>query len=231
MIGADSTDRCPFCGTTVRFVAPADGRLLDHSLPGLGLQYPLHDQRYWLTFAACPNCEEIAIVLSQYDRDQLIWPRGAQRGPIPEGVPPSIRRDFEEAALVLQDSPKASAALSRRCLQHVLLDRGGVKEGDNLVKQIEFVLPSLPSYLARSLDQVRATGNFAAHPIKSANTGEILEVEPGEAEWNLDVLEMLFDFYYEQPRQAAEKLEALNKKLADAGKRPLRAPDAGEGEP
>ena len=31
--------------------------------------------------------------------------------------------------------------------------------------------------------------NFAAHPIKSMHTGEVIEVEPGEAEWLLDTLE------------------------------------------
>ncbi|MGA9972020.1 MAG: hypothetical protein WA757_14400 [Candidatus Acidiferrales bacterium] len=64
-------------------------------------------------------------------------------------------------------------------------------------------------------------GNFAAHPIKSKQTGEIVAVEPGEAEWNLDVLESLFDFYF-QPAILKEKKDALNKRLAEAGKPPLR---------
>ena len=29
---------------------------------------------------------------------------------------------------------------------------------------------------------------FGAHPIKSTSTGEIVEVEPGEAQWNLDAV-------------------------------------------
>ncbi len=39
------------------------------------------------------------------------------------------------------------------------------------------------------IDAVRVIGNFAAHPIKSKSTGEIVDVEPGEAEWNLNTLE------------------------------------------
>ena len=35
----------------------------------------------------------------------------------PDYVPPAIRQDYEEACLILNDSPKASATLSRRCLQ------------------------------------------------------------------------------------------------------------------
>jgi hypothetical protein len=41
-------------------------------------------------------------------------------------------------------------------------------------------------------------------------------VEPGEAEWTLDVLEILFDFYFVQPARLKAKRDALNKKLAEA---------------
>ena len=83
----------------------------------------------------------------------------------------------------------------------------------------------LPSYLADGLDAVRNTGNFAAHPMKSTNTGEIIDVESGEAEWNLDILEGLFDFYFVQPSRLQEKREKLDKKLHDAGKPPLKIND------
>ena len=47
-------------------------------------------------------------------------------------------------------------------------------------------------------------------------------VEPGEAEWNLDVLEDLFDFYFVRPARTAAKVDALNKKLIEAGKPPMK---------
>ena len=80
----------------------------------------------------------------------------------------------------------------------------------------------LPSYLAEAIDAVRVTGNFAAHPIKSRSTGEIVDVEPGEADANLDVLEGLFDFYYVAPARQKARRDALNSKLGDAGKPPLK---------
>jgi hypothetical protein len=43
-------------------------------------------------------------------------------------------------------------------------------------------------------------------------------VEPGEAEWNLDVIESLFDFYFTQPALLKKKRDALNTKLKAAGK-------------
>ena len=117
------------------------------------------------------------------------------------------------------DSAKASAALSRRCLQNLLRDHVGVKHS-NLDSEIQQVLDSgkLPSHLAEAIDAVRVGGNFAAHPIKSTNTGEIIDVGPGEAEWLLDTLEGLFDFYFVQPATLKRKRDALNAKLKDAGK-------------
>jgi hypothetical protein len=76
--------------------------------------------------------------------------------------------------------------------------------------------------LAEIVDAVRQTGNFAAHPVKSQVTGQILPVEPHEAEWNLDVLEALFDFYYVQPVIIAKKRALLNAKLQEAGKKPMK---------
>jgi hypothetical protein len=83
-------------------------------------------------------------------------------------------------------------------------------------------MKNLPSYLADSIDGIRNYGNFAAHPMKSTNTGEILEVEPNEAEWNLETLERLFDFYYHQPAVTRKRKAALDKKLGDAGKPPSK---------
>jgi len=98
-----------------------------------------------------------------------------------------------------------------------------VKHSD-LAKEIQEVLDSgkLPSHLAESIDAVRNLGNFAAHPLKSQHTGEIIDVNPGEAEWNLDVLESLFDFYFVQPAVLKAKRDALNAKLKEAGKPPMK---------
>jgi Domain of unknown function (DUF4145) len=98
-----------------------------------------------------------------------------------------------------------------------------VKHHD-LYKEIQELIDrkTLPSHIAESLDAVRVVGNFAAHPLKSQSTGEIVPVEPGEAEWNLDVIESLFDFYFVAPARTKARKDALNKKLSDVGKPPLK---------
>ena len=153
----------------------------------------------------------------------MIWPKGVSRAAVPPEVPPGIVEDYKEACLVLSDSAKASAALSRRCLQNLLRQAAGVKPGD-LSGEIQQVLDSskLPPDLADNIDAIRNSGNFAAQPNKSRSTGDIVAVEPHEAEWNLEVLESLFDFYFVQPARAKARRDALNKKLTDAGKPPLK---------
>jgi len=142
----------------------------------------------------------------------------------PKEVPPPFSDEFEEATKVLLVSPKASAALSRRCLQQLLREMAAVKPA-TLDAEIQQVLDSraLPLYLAEAIDAVRVVGNFAAHPIKSKDTGIVIAVEPGEAEWLLDVLEGLFDFYFVQPIRLQARKDALNAKLSAAGKPPLKS--------
>ncbi|MBC8484969.1 MAG: DUF4145 domain-containing protein [Bacteroidetes bacterium] len=117
------------------------------------------------------------------------------------------------------DSPKASAALSRRCLQNIIREELKIKK-NNLSDEIQEVIDKklMPTDILESIDSVRNIGNFAAHPIKSKSSGEIVEVEPDEAFWNLEVLEMIFDFLFIRPAKVKEKRDALNKKLKDAGK-------------
>jgi hypothetical protein len=70
--------------------------------------------------------------------------------------------------------------------------------------------PAIPSWLSENLDYVRVVGNFAAHPIKSTQSGSVVDVEPGEAEFLLDVLEGLFDFYFVQPKKAEAQRTAMD---------------------
>ena len=150
----------------------------------------------------------------------MAWPIGTRRPPVPPEVPCSIREDYDEAARVLPYSAKASAALSRRCLQHVLKDAGKTK-ADWLAEQIEEVRQNLPDEIAGNLDYVRVIGKFAAHPEKSKATGEIVDIEPGEAEWNLDILDSLFDRYYARPARDKRMRDEFDKRLMGMGKQPV----------
>jgi hypothetical protein len=192
--------------------------------------YLTEENGFWHVRATkCPTCKRAIIGLRIADgnqrplRDVAAWPRRIARAPLPPEVTDPFATDYREACLVLTDSPKASAALSRRCLQRLLREKAGVKPSD-LYEEISEVLASktLPTHLAEAIDAIRQIGKFAAHPNKSKHTGEILDVEPGEADWSLDVLESLFDFYFVEPARLAAKKDALNKKLGEAGQKPMK---------
>jgi len=184
------------------------------------------DGRWIVWHTKCPTCKRIVMKLVQKREhkgsvESLIRPKAPARAPLPPEVSDEYAADYREACLVLADSPKASAALSRRCLQNLLREHFEVKHG-NLFDEIEEVLPKLPPQLAEAVDAIRNVGNFGAHPMKSTHSGEILDVEPGEAEWSLDVLEGLFDFCFVQPAVLKKKRAALDEKLKEAGKPPMK---------
>jgi len=154
--------------------------------------------------------------------DEVLYPRYIHRILAPE-IPDNYRHDLEEAYSVCNLSPKASAALCRRILQMVLVDKYNMAPA-SLAQQIEGFLKSsgIPTYLSEALDAVRNVGNLAAHPLKYVQTGEIADVDPGEAEWLLEVVEALFDFAFVQPKRLAERKAQLNAKLNAIGKPSLK---------
>lgn len=76
----------------------------------------------------CPGCSRPIVDLTLYpphcmdDLDLItrsrVWPRSGRMAP--PVVPEAIARDYNEGAFVLDRSPRASAALARRCLEQVL---------------------------------------------------------------------------------------------------------------
>lgn len=221
--------KCLHCQTVVMFI-PTEGKAYWMGASG-------KNEELRITICQCPNCGRIIATIEKLElkehiglvsqAEHVVWPMSSGRAPVPLEVPSQIANDYDEAGLVLPFSPKASAALSRRCLQSVLRDAGKTKSKD-LSKQIDEVLPKLPLYIAQNLDAVRNIGNFAAHEQKSKLSGSILDVEPGEADWNLDVLESLFDFYYVRPEIERKKRDQLNEKLKEAGKPILKTPSSSE---
>ena len=133
---------------------------------------------------------------------------------------------YRAACSTLEVSPEASACMSRRCLQGILRDQGYHQK--DLVHQIKALLDEadpknrLPLGLQETVDVIRGFGNFGAHPMNVRTTLEIIPVEPGEAEWCIDIAEQLMDHYFEAPKMRAKKIAQANAKLASAGKPPAK---------
>jgi Domain of unknown function (DUF4145) len=145
---------------------------------------------------------------------------------VPPDVPTDIAPDYVEACNVLPISPKASAALSRRCLQNILHAHG--YRARDLAHEIDLLLAeadplkALPHKLRVTVDGIRHFGNFSAHPTENKATLEIIDVEDHEAEWCLQITEDLFEHFYVGPAAARAMKDSLNAKLAAAGKPPAK---------
>jgi hypothetical protein len=226
MLNSPNSIPCPWCGITFS----------TKNVEAAVQLRPIDDPYVYAVSWACPACNRLVIDLvrtDSLDRPQgpevfeterrRMWPHRSGRRPPPTEVPEPLASDYREACDVLAASPKAAAALGRRCLQMILRAKGGVTRG-NLADEVQEVLDSnrLPPDILAAIDAVRHFGNLAGHPILSQHSGEIVDVETGEAEWTLDILEALFDIYYVQPALLAERQAKLNAKLAEAGKPPMK---------
>jgi hypothetical protein len=175
----------------------------------------------------CPACDRFILLLafhySQGVETVLAFPTDPIPRPVPPEVPDPYRSDFNQAAAVIDISPQASAALSRRCLQQLLRDKAKATSW-NLGDQIDEVVEAgrLPAGFAEDLDMVKSIGEFAAHPQKSEHTGEIMPVEPGEAAWSLDTLERLFELYFVLPARRDAARKAHGERIEEVGRRPLK---------
>ncbi len=190
---------------------------------------------YWYRTGVCPTCRYLILEVTNHTDAsgapaawRMIDPIGISRGPVPTPVPKEIAEDYVEACNVLSISPKASAALSRRCLQNILRSNG--YRAKQLWQEIDLVLKetdtskALPTNLRLSIDGIRHFGNFAAHPTEDTATSEIIDVEEGEAEWCLQILEEMFEHFYVRPADTKARQAALEAKLQAAGKKPQKSP-------
>jgi hypothetical protein len=114
-----------------------------------------------------------------------------------------IEQAYDEARAVLSASPQAAAVLARRCVQHVIRERLGITEKTLFLEIAKAVLRPEPTKPTRdALDHVRQIGNFGAHPdFDQAN--QLIEVTREEAEYTLEVLELLFNDLYVVPARTS----------------------------
>lgn len=212
---------CPHCSTAVKYDWIYSKSLQADKEDGYVVE---------IQYSTCPNCLKLVAFLLEGEMGEygvnedadfnktLIYPKN-KRIANSDDIPKLYLEDYEEAIKVLSASPKASAALSRRLLQNILREKFKISE-KSLAQEIQkFIsLEGIPSHITDAVDAIRNIGNLAAHPTKNMNTGEIVPVENGEAEWLIEVIEALFDFAFVQPIKLERRRKELNLKLKEVGK-------------
>lgn len=138
---------------------------------------------------------------------------------------PEITRDYNEAAMILEISPRASAALSRNCIKKILQKKAPLLNPENLslMELISCVIDTgaLPRELTALLHYVLEISSFSSNPIKNEYPNSIVDVDKEEAELNLNVLQRLFDIYYVHPAKTNAIKEELEERMKSLGKKIL----------
>ncbi len=172
----------------------------------------------------CPNincCEttiEARLFKAEYNtqtyRDEIIgnpistWKLKPESNYIalPEYIPDVLKQDYEEASKILALSPKASATLSRRCLQGMIRDFWDIRKS-RLVDEINELQGKIDPLVWEAIDGLRKIGNIGAHLEKDINI--IVDVDPNEAELLINLLETLFKEWYINRYNRKEQLQAI----------------------
>lgn len=111
----------------------------------------------------------------------------------PSYIPKAILDDYQEACLIIGDSPKASATLCRRCLQGAIRDFWKITD-KTLALEINALKGKIDSTTWAAIDAVRGVGNIGAHMEKDINL--IIDVEATEAELLVGLIEFLLKDWY-----------------------------------
>lgn len=107
----------------------------------------------------CDHCSNITIWLDK----KIIHPRKTAVELPNDDLSAEIKELYNEAALVLNDSPRAAAALLRLALQLLLASLGG--KGKSIDTDIKYIVAGgVDPQVQKAMDIVRVFGNNGAHP-------------------------------------------------------------------
>lgn len=216
--------KCPYCERDTTLIGQqitTSGITTQHSNAKPTQKY--YGQIFMLT---CPNseCKKTTVSVEVYSKARFAAGRyhlnsgslfvsrrlvpASMASQLHESVPKAVIEDFEEAHTILYDSPKSAATLARRAIQGMIRDFHSVTK-PTLYKEIEALKGVIDSDIWDAIDAVRKVGNIGAHMEKDVNI--IIDVEPGEAELLLKLIEMLSSDWYKAKAERGQQLADIRK--------------------
>ncbi|MGH2078808.1 DUF4145 domain-containing protein [Aerococcus urinaeequi] len=155
-------------GTTNGFVCP-HCNVFSAAHYNLVEQFKHNHLKYGIVMSDCDSCRNVSIWLIKdifhSSEEDLLYPRNAKNiEPANIDMPDDVKKIYQEASLILEISPRASAALSRLAIEtlaskHLNAGKGSLNDMiGNLVRN------GLSSRIQRALDAVRVIGNEGVHP-------------------------------------------------------------------
>lgn len=174
----------------------------------------------------CPNpdCREKTITVNLFNVDYnggnsrpihywALLPESSAK-PFPKYIPYAIRTDYEEACLIKDKSPKASATLSRRCLQAMIRDFWGV-EGETLYTEFQALEDKIEPMIWTAIKSVQEVGKIGANMKEDINF--IVDVEPEEVGMLIGLIEILLEEWYIRSHERELRMKKITQ-LGDNNK-------------
>lgn len=157
----------------------------------------------------CFNCKGVAFWIF----DRLVYPKAGANLPANYDMPEDIRKDYEEASLILEQSPRGAAALLRLAIQKLCKELG--QPGENINQDIKALVASgLDTRVQQALDVVRVIGNSAVHP------GQIdLRDNKDTATMLFKLINLIVEKTISEPKHVREVYEALPSSALEAIKK------------
>jgi len=235
MVRVGDNWKCPYCGHA-QVIAGERFREDDEEFNLQGWKHGQPVLVYTLVVCANNACRELSldVALGTFKRTTsgteysgpgkswtLLPPSSAK--PQPNCIPQPIRDDYYEACAIRDLSPKASATLTRRCLQGMIRDFCGISK-HRLVDEIRELRERVHNGrgplgvqpdTADAIDHVREVGNIGAH--MEADIDVIVDVDPNEAQVLIGLVELLFLEWYVAREARADGLANL-KSIAEGKK-------------
>lgn len=172
---------------------------------------PIWSNIFRVYIRLCPSCDEVSFEAEGLENlsgiNIPLYPTSRARQ-FPDYIPKAIREDYEEAYSILSLSPKASATLSRRCLQGMIRDFWGVKvKSGKLFDEINEIQDKVSPAQWKAIDSLWSLGNIGAHMEKDVNI--IVEIDNGEAEKLIKLIELLMEKWYIARHDEEELLSSI----------------------
>ena len=169
---------------------------------GISSSTSLYQPLKGMKVSECFHCRNFII----WYEDKILYPRKMTVSPPSDDVPVDIKKIYNEAGLILNDSPRASGALMRLALELLLKDinKNNLGLNDNIGKLIE---SKVPEQLIKALTILRVNGNDIMH------TGEIKIFETAE---DVTYLFELFNMIVEELITRPKKLGELYTRIPES---------------
>jgi len=198
-MSADDCYTCPFCGQAcVASCGVTKTYHLDYycEISPYNNNYDL-ETAIKVKISKCPKCSKISYEMSNdlgRNHFRFRYPQ-INFFEVPDYVPQAIRDDYYEACAIVDLSPKASATLSRRCLQGMIQDFWGIKGGtlNSQIAELHKQQKIEPAQI-EAIDILRRAGNVGAHMERDVNI--IVDIDLGEAEKLINLLRLLVKEWY-----------------------------------